>query len=146
MKLRFYCLQLHLLSDFQQKVYCMNCKVWKYKFFPAEVSDLFATVAKDLYQINPGQNTLFFSRQNRLCFSMHPPIFFGNWHLQVVAKCLLIYINFINTHDKLFPVMLHFLEGLPTSSNCLCAWKVYCRLCVYMKVNNLHIYCLWFVC
>lgn len=43
----------------------MNCKVQKYKFFPAEVSDLFATVAKDLYQINPGQNTLFFFFQDK---------------------------------------------------------------------------------
>lgn len=85
---------------------------------------------------------------------MHPPIFFGNWHLQVVAKCLLSYINFINTHDKLFPVMLHFLEGLQLPATVFVheksiagfvftwKWTIYifiaCDLCASWTIRNVH--------
>lgn len=53
----------------------MNCKVGKYKFFPAKFSDLFATVAKDLYQINPRQNTVFFQDKTDYVFPCIPQYF-----------------------------------------------------------------------
>lgn len=56
----------------------MNFKVQKYSFFPAGVSDLFATVAKVLYQISPGQNILFFKTKRIIFFHDSSNIF---WNL-----------------------------------------------------------------
>lgn len=143
-----------LLKLFSTKVYGMNFKVWKYIYFSGEVSDGFAGVAKDLYQINPVQNILSFQDKIDYFLSMNPPMFFWDWHLPVVAKHLLIYIHFINIHDKLFPVLLQFLEGpqLPATvfvhgksiEGFVFTWKwtiyifIACDLCASWTISNVH--------